>query len=206
MLVSSAVLPRTRFGAGRSRAKSSIVGPGIAGGGDQARQRRIVQILRSVDLFEIFPAKRRRCRQIVARPQRIGRHRGGAAGVAVEVDEDPPLAVRRSHHRGEGVRRALRRSRSAIAPVAACTAFQSSFGVTGTTTCTPLPPVVLAKADEPERRQLARARAPPPRPPRARRCPRRGRGRRPPGPPARGSPTRQPQVWNSTTPNCASAR
>ena len=47
------------LGAGRSRAKLVDVGPGIAGGGDQARERRIVQILRCVDVLEVFPCKRR---------------------------------------------------------------------------------------------------------------------------------------------------
>ena len=94
---------------------------------------------------------------------------------------------------------------AAIAPAAACTAFQSSFGVTGTTTCTPLPPVVLANPTSPRRSSSPRtctaasttSRQATPSPGSRSKTTRSARSR---------FATSQPQVWNSTTPNCASAR
>ena len=74
----------------------------------------------------------------------------------------------------------------------------------GTTTCSPLPPVVLTNGTRPSSRRARRARG--------RRSTTSRQGRPSPGSRSKtirsgrsGSSTRQPQVWNSITPNCASA-
>lgn len=101
-----------------------------------------VPLVAALDLRHFLPGDRHRDRQAIPRSRRIGAGRGCAQTVAQVVDEDPTdpvfgpeTAVKRS-----GISLAMC---STTARLNALTSSQPSLRVIGTTTCMPLPPLVL---------------------------------------------------------------
>ena len=153
---------------------------------------------------ELVPVHRDRDRRPFPGARGEGAHRVGAADVAQVVDEDLPLALRLGHVRGEG--RGLvagqpqrHRPRELLELLPARARARAAR-----TRAAPCPPSSSRSSRGPAR-AAALARAGPPPPPGRRAAPRRGRGRRSPGPAASSRATREFQGWTSRIPACASA-
>ena len=138
------------------------------------------------------------------RTWRVGCDGGRPSSVAQVVDVDPALALaelRRSPRIARGVSRAIA---SASPWAKRLTSSHSALGVSGTTTCSPLPPVVLTKLSSPSARSRSRtSHAPSIRAVQATSSPgsrsiviRSGRS---------GLPIVDPQGWISSTPACTRA-
>ena len=187
--------------ASRARPRSRPTGPSSDSRRSCASADR--PVVAAVERVELVPRARHRDAEAGPRARRPGARGGRAAAVAQVVDEDAADAVlrRRSWRRSAPARarQVLRRSRCEKS----LTASQPSRGASGTTTCRPLPPLVLRKARRPSSSSSARIScaaswicAPGARL-------RRGRGRRSCGRASRSRRDVAFQVWNSTTFICA---